>query len=177
MNRLTFTAVLLAFLIPLMGAAQETAREDLPPPPSSVGVKQVDRQRWGLLGWTGWFGFPNSHTRKSIGGIKLGLPISASKGDAQVYGLELAAFAACTRQVNGMQLSPVNVCRNMSGFQMAFVNVAQTRSHAFQLGLVNNTARGFQVGLVNVADDAGFQFGLLNFNSAGFLPFFPFINF
>ncbi len=175
MKKWLAVTALLIVLAPSVVPAQETAREDLPPPVSTIKVSEASRQHWKILSWGIWFDVPRSVNRTNVDGLKLGLPISS--GRVRVHGLELSAFCSATDQVNGMQLAPVNLCKQMGGFQMALVNVAGTRSFAFQLGLVNTTGSGSQIGLVNVSDRAGFQFGLLNFNSDGFLPFFPIINF
>ena len=42
---------------------------------------------------------------------------------------------------------------------------------------VEKLANGAQVAFVNQADHAALQFGLLNWNKGGFLPFFVFFNF
>ncbi len=168
-------AAVIGSLTPLLVPAQETAREDLPPPVSTIKVSEAARQRWKPLSWGIWFDIPRSVNRTNVDGVKIGLPISA--GRTRVHGLELSVFCSATDIVNGMQLAPVNVSKQMSGFQMSFVNVAGMKSYAWQLGLVNTIGTGVQIGLVNVADRAGFQFGLLNFNSEGFLPVFPIINF
>lgn len=166
---------MLTVITPFAVMAQETAREDLPPPVSTIKVSEAARQRWKILSWGIWFDIPRSVNRTNVDGVKVGLPISS--GRVRVHGLEISLFCSATDRVSGMQLAPVNLCKQMGGFQMAFVNVARRRSEVFQLGLVNTSGSGTQVGLVNVADRAGFQFGLLNFNSEGFLPFFPIINF
>mgnify|MGYP000904610206 CR=1 FL=1 len=166
---------MLTVMTPFAAVAQETAREDLPQPASTERVSEATRQRWKILSWGIWFDVPRSVNRTNVDGVKIGLPISS--GRVRVHGLELSLFCSATDRVNGMQFAPVNLCKRMGGFQMAFVNVAGPRSSAFQLGLVNTTGKGAQVGLVNVADGAGFQFGLLNFNAEGFLPFFPIVNF
>lgn len=152
-----------------------TEPRDLPPPAVVRTPRAHDRQHWAMLGWGVWFGLPRKVHRENVQGVKLGLPVSS--GRSIVHGLELAAFCAATDEVFGMQLSPVNVAKRMNGFQWALVNLAEKRSSVFQFGLTNIAFGGIQVGLVNVADHASFQLGLLNFNPQGWLPFFPFFNF
>ncbi len=152
-----------------------TEQRDLPPPVVTKAPRAHDRQHWQILGWGVWFGIPRKVHRKNVQGVKLGLPVSS--GRSIVHGLELAAFCAATDDVFGMQLAPVNVAKRMNGFQWALVNLAEKHSTVFQLGLTNIAVGGIQIGLVNVADHASFQLGLLNFNPQGWLTFFPFFNF
>jgi len=49
---------------------------------------------------------------------------------------------------------------------------------AFGYSNVKKLKNGPQLAVVNIArEGAALQFGLLNFNKSGFLPFFPFFNF
>ncbi|MDD2403270.1 MAG: hypothetical protein PHV75_01380 [Victivallaceae bacterium] len=175
-----FSWLLLAILLfsteihDLSGGEAADEKRDLPPPISIETTHHHARQRWEMLGWGIWFGFPRS-VRNNVEGVKLGLPISS--GRSVVHGVELAIFYAATDEIFGLQLAPVNVTKRINGLQMSLVNVAEERSSVFQLGITNVGVAGIQFGLVNVAENSDFQFGLLNFNSEGWLPFFPFFNF
>lgn len=150
-------------------------QHDLPPPVAAEAPRAHARQHWAILGWGVWFGIPRKTHAKNVEGVKLGLPISS--GHSTVHGLEIAVFCAATDEVFGMQLAPVNLAKRMNGVQWSLVNLAEKHSSVFQFGLTNISTSGIQVGLVNVADHASFQLGLLNFNPHGWLPFFPFFNF
>lgn len=80
---------------------------------------------------------------------------------------------------NGVELGLLTFAGGMRGVQAApFVNQADDLV-GLQLGGYNEAERlgGVQLGLCNVADSGGVQFGLLNFKRDGFLPVFPLINF
>ena len=49
--------------------------------------------------------------------------------------------------------------------------------YAFGYCNAQKVQNGPQLAVVNIADKAALQFGLLNFNKGGFLPFFVFFNF
>jgi hypothetical protein len=69
---------------------------------------------------------------------------------------------------------------DFAGVQTAFVNRVGGQLAGFQFGIANSaqSGAGLQIGLMNLSDSMrGVQLGLLNWNSNGFLPLFPFINF
>ena len=99
--------------------------------------------------WTWWPGVPDSNAQKSISGAALGI---GSKVKEVKSGAEVSFFYNDTQKIdNGAQVS-------------MGLNRAEKVKH------------GAQVGLVNIADEAQVQVGLLCFNKKGFLPVFPFFN-
>ena len=97
--------------------------------------------------WSWWTSSPAENATKDVSGCALG-------------------FASQVASVSGAQVSIcMNLCEKVNGAQVTF---GYNRA-----GTVWN---GPQVGFWNAADGAALQFGLLNFNKEGFLPFFPFFN-
>ncbi len=100
--------------------------------------------------WSWWVGSPAENVSKDVDGCALG-------------------FASEVASVKGAQIS---LCYNLtekvkSGVQFAIgYNRATTVKNGPQLALG-----------MNRSDAAALQIGLLNFNKAGFLPFFPIFNF
>lgn len=52
--------------------------------------------------------------------------------------------------VKGMQLGVVNNTVRLQGLQLGVINSAMSSAYGFQVGLINRTHRGFQLGLINV---------------------------
>ncbi|MCQ2389108.1 MAG: hypothetical protein MJ138_05295 [Kiritimatiellae bacterium] len=82
----------------------------------------------------------------------------------------------------GCQLGIASECKTMKGAQVSILwNRMQELHNGAQLACGYNNAKkvqnGPQVAVVNIADKAALQFGLLCFNKGGFLPFFVFFNF
>ena len=100
-----------------------------------------------VLSW--WAGAPAANRQKDLRGLVLGL-------------------GSGFRSVRGAQVS---LCMN---------EVEEFKAGA-QVAIGYNEARrlrnGCQIGIVNCADSAALQFGLLCFNKGGFLPFFVLFNF
>ena len=110
-------------------------------------------------------------------------------------GLQLGVANANGRNTTGAQLGLVNIGGNedmtiegkTKGTQMGYINISNSIFSGFQLAAVNVsnwTFYGLQLGLINCNDDEGaptkkpcVQIGVMNFNTSGFLPFFPLINF
>ena len=87
------------------------------------------------------------------------------------------------KNLDGCQLGLACECKELKGAQ---VSLLWNRAEAVKGGCqaawgYNNVSKffnGAQVSVVNVArEGASLQFGLLNWNKKGFLPFFPFFNF
>ena len=80
----------------------------------------------------------------------------------------LLGFASDVKTVTGAQVS-------------VFVSKAQAVKSGCQFAIGYSRAttlrNGCQLAFFNRSDCAALQFGLLNFNKDGFLPFFPFFNF
>lgn len=99
------------------------------------------------LSW--WDGAPSANRNRDLKGTVLGL-------------------GSGFKSVRGAQVS---LCMNKVGELKAGAQVAVGYNRA-------DVARnGCQVALVNSADSAALQFGLLCFNKGGFLPFFLLFNF
>ena len=83
--------------------------------------------------------------------------------------------------LKGCQLGIASECKEISGAQVSLLwgRVKHALGCQFAFGYCNaeRMQNGPQVAVVNIADKAALQFGLLNFNKGGFLPFFPFFNF
>ena len=86
------------------------------------------------------------------------------------------------KELTGCQLGLASECKKMTGAQVSLLwgRTQKVVGCQFALGYCNtgNLNNGPQLSVVNVArEGAALQFGLLNFNKSGFLPFFPFFNF
>ena len=85
------------------------------------------------------------------------------------------------KNLNGCQMGIASECKEMTGAQVSLLWGRAKYVHGcqFAFGYCNTRKmqNGPQLAVVNIADHAALQFGLLNFNKGGFLPFFPFFNF
>ncbi len=133
---------------------------------------------------------------KDINGLNCGF-VTFGNGDGVVSGVDAALFLSTTENVNGVQMSLVNITKdsnalalavfgnssaiNFSGCQMSMANSITDSDGVFQLGCLNSSEKSkkvFQLGLINFTENSKcFQMGLLNMNDKGFLPVFPFFNF
>lgn len=85
------------------------------------------------------------------------------------------------KSLEGCQLGIASECKEMKGAQVSLLwgRVQKVIGCQFAFGYSNveKLFNGPQLAVVNVArEGAALQFGLLNFNKSGFLPFFPFVN-
>jgi len=86
------------------------------------------------------------------------------------------------KNLEGCQLGIASECKEMKGAQVSLLwgRTQKVVGCQFAFGYCNTEKlnNGPQLSVVNIArEGAALQFGLLNFNKAGFLPFFPFFNF
>ena len=85
------------------------------------------------------------------------------------------------RDLQGCQLGIASECSEMTVAQVSLLwgRLKRAVGCQFAFGYCNahKVQNGPQLAIVNIADKAALQFGLLNFNKGGFLPFFPFFNF
>ena len=86
------------------------------------------------------------------------------------------------KELDGCQLSIAGECKKMTGAQVSLLwgRTQRVVGCQFAFGYCNTgkLMNGPQLAVVNVArEGAALQFGLLNWNKSGFLPFFPFFNF
>ena len=87
------------------------------------------------------------------------------------------------KKLEGCQLGIAAECKEVTGAQVTILwdraqRVQGGAQVAFGYNNVGTLQNGCQVAVVNIArEGAALQFGLLNWNPKGFLPFFPFFNF
>ena len=86
------------------------------------------------------------------------------------------------RDFRGCRLGFASEVKTVTGAQIsAFVSKAEAVKSGCQFAIGYSRAttlrNGCQLAFFNRSDCAALQFGLLNFNKDGFLPFFPFFNF
>jgi len=118
---------------------------------------------WDFFGVSFVRGVPSSSNEANIGGIRIGLPVAG--GLNKVYGIEVGAACSWTSEVVGVQTAPLFcVADELTGLQASPVTVAEK-------------VVGLQFGLVNIADDAKFQLGIVNYMRDGILPFTIILNF
>jgi hypothetical protein len=118
-----------------------------------------------------WYNFPKYTWDSSIYGLKFGFPISAGVG--KVKGLELAIFGSATEHINGVQMA-FGYCyaKAVYGLQLSMVNVFSAGEDGWQIGMVNNADDAeVQLGIFNYAKAGSCQFGLINIIENGVIPF------
>jgi len=86
------------------------------------------------------------------------------------------------KTMRGCQMGIASEAKEVKGAQVSLLwgRVDKMVGCQFAFGYTNcrKTLNGPQIATVNIArEGAALQFGLLNFNKTGFLPFFPFFNF
>lgn len=86
------------------------------------------------------------------------------------------------KELDGCQMGIASECKKMTGAQVSLLwgRTQRVNGCQFAFGYCNTEKllNGPQLAIVNIArEGAALQFGLLNFNKSGFLPFFPFFNF
>jgi hypothetical protein len=122
-------------------------------------VGNITQQNFVGIGLAGIFNATHGQTRVTnvntykiaIYGLQLALFANYNKGEAELFGLQVAAA-------------------NVSEF---------TTVYGLQAGLFNKAKAvyGFQIGIVNMASSLhGVQIGLLNFNDTGLFKVSPFLN-
>ena len=110
-----------------------------------------------------------------------------------VLAIGFAAHAGCwwswwvgddktEQDLQGCQLGIACECKTMTGAQVSLLWERAQKVVGAQVSFgynnVEKLLNGPQVAVVNIArEGSALQFGLLNFNKSGFLPFFPFFNF
>ncbi|MDD5697214.1 MAG: hypothetical protein PHH77_01235 [Victivallaceae bacterium] len=164
MKKLLITMFVLSLGLVTMAAAPKAAPAAPPP------------EEWSAMDLGIWFGLPTSMETANVRGCRLGMPISFGKG--YVRGVEFALFCAATDNVEGLQLSCVDLSKKISGTQISLVNVCCGLVQGSQIGIVNSAGqRGWQIGIVNSSTNAKFQLGLINLNKDGLWPFSFLVNF
>ncbi|MCP4179548.1 MAG: hypothetical protein GY756_17445 [bacterium] len=162
--------------------------------PITVDAKSNKQQTigWSVLQLGILPSYPQLIDYTNVYGFKFGIPISSGYG--KVGGLEASIFSSGTDNIYGMQLSPVNYTKifygfqtgavnfagkQVYGFQASFVNITEEKTDGVQAGLYNYSKilNGLQIGVLNISDKDGFQFGLINIMKNGWLPFSIIFNF
>jgi len=107
-------------------------------------------------------------------------------------GVQLSPIFNKAGDMTGLQASSINVSKNFTGFQPAAIMNISDDLVGFQACFIVNVAKnvtGLQASIINKAEESdcqlglinvskkGFQVGLLNFMDNGFLPCFPIVNF
>ena len=107
--------------------------------------------------------------------------ISAINGGVAHYGLAVGGFNSFSEN-NGVSIGIANdaINRNSSLNNGKFTR--RSAPNFLQIGVLNFASEGMQIGLFNTAVAAEnakslFQFGLLNHNPDGLLPWMPLFNF
>ena len=98
----------------------------------------------------------------------------------RIYGLQAVGTLGMAEEVYGAQVAPVTMCGSeLTGIQFGVVNLSSKKLTGFQGGGVNiaEKIKGVQLGVVNISDEDGFQFGGLNIIKNGWIPIMIGINF
>ena len=148
-------AVCVAFACSVVFAQEQAAA-----PASEQAVVKASTEK---APWPIWLAF-NSTKNIDVIGVRGTFPYGACES---VTGIDIG-FYGCCRYFEGLQ---ANILRNeaedvLSGIQVGIYNSAgRADMTGLQLGLFNEARsfRGFQVGLINIADFGyGLQLGLIN---------------
>ncbi len=129
------------------------------------------RQRFDFFRFCIWYNFPEYNWDSSVYGLKFGFPIAAGIGN--VKGLELALAGAATEHINGVQMA-FGYChaKDVYGLQLSMVNIFSNGKDGWQIGMINSADDAeFQLGIVNYAKTGSCQLGLVNIISNGTIPF------
>ena len=120
-------------------------------------------EKWDFFQFCCWPDYPPGTSSTAAYGIRLGVPFSG--GTTQVVGAEIAVLGAMSDYVDGFQGSLITaLTRDLNGAQVSLVNIA-------------DYVDGFQFGIFNMAQGKSFQIGLLNYIEDGAFPVLPIINF
>ena len=126
-----------------------------------------------------WFNNPSKVKRSDVD-VAIGLPVFDGR---ELDGAALALCGSKFKKADGFQgtLIGFNSADTLEGIQLSFVNFINrsVSDWAVQLGFFNHSAKnGVQIGFINnCQNNAPFQFGLVNINKKGLLPFMIFVNF
>ena len=111
----------------------------------------------------------------------LGLGLVAVSANAGCWWSWWVGDDKTDQELQGCQLGIACECKEMTGAQVSLLWERAQRVHGAQVSIGYNNAKkvqnGPQVAVVNIADHAALQFGLVCINDGGFLPWFVFFNF
>ena len=167
---LLLTAIL--FGCAIAASAQEITSETSKPDSTAIQKQPIPAQQttqtpantgvWDFFQIGFWFGVPSETETTDVCGIKLGIP--SCGGSAHVYGLETSVCASGTDYVKGVQSSLlVDVSKEVTGLQGGVINYCET-------------VHGLQLGVLNMAKNEAFQFGIINYIEDSPLPYLPICN-
>ncbi len=111
-----------------------------------------------------------------------GVQIGTVNYGGEFSGLQLGGVSWMLGNYTGVSFDAALVSRNnFTGWSVAGFNYGLKDVSGLQMGCINvaaETSMGVQAGIINFAKSHdGLQIGLVNINSSGFLPCFPFFNF
>ena len=113
---------------------------------------------------------------------KYGMTVALINGGGEFHGVAAGVYNGFSTN-NGVCVGIINAAIN---FNTSITGDGKEHrrktANILQIGLFNNAHEGFQLGLFNVikksdAQGVAFQFGLLNHNPDGLLPWMPLFNF
>lgn len=113
--------------------------------------------------------------KKGLRGLQAGLVnVSGNLTGFQPGGVNVS------KDIDGIQASALtNVAQGtVTGAQFSLVNVINNTLNGFQASAFNTAEKsnGFQLGLINLSNSGGAQFGVANYIKDGWIPFMPFFN-
>jgi len=132
------------------------------------------------------------HRPADVVGLRLGIPYGQNNSitgiDIGLYGQSEYAWAlqfnltSCQvrDEMGGLQVSLLNGAGHLTGMQIGLWNVVTTSVEGFQIGLLNlaDDVTGMQIGVVNRTETMhGYQIGLVNVIRQSPLPCTAVINF
>ena len=111
-----------------------------------------------------------------------GVQIGTINYGGEFTGLQIGGVSWMIGSFSGVSFDAMLTTRsNFTGWSVAGFNYGLRDVSGAQMGCINvsaETSTGLQLGAINFAKHhEGLQLGLINLNSSGFLPCFPFVNF
>jgi hypothetical protein len=109
-----------------------------------------------------------NHVRGDVKGLQIGGIMNQSNNDA---GAQIAGIVNHAKNSNHFQLAGItNNTSQSAGFQLAGISNIAGDSVNYQISAIVNRAKkvnGFQIGLINIAEENDYSLGLLNFIQNG----------
>ena len=166
--------------------------------PASGGIGTVSgiEVSWAYSGTDSINGFQASWVAvksKDLNGIQATFITTLNNGT--LNGLQATGAYAKAGDVQGAQFSLISQAKEFSGiqgglalalskgftgFQASAVSIADGPFTGIQCGFVNKAGKdggSLQLGLLNMSDGKGLQFGAINYNKDAWIPVFPILNF
>lgn len=147
-----------------------------------LGGSLVGVQSSGIVNFLGgdFSGYQQSTVFNIVGKSFTGVQ-SAGAGNVvggDFKGLQLGStFNFVGKIMKGVQWSGVNVCAEMKGVQIGWINISQI-NHKWQVGILNlaEEQKGIPIGLINISDNGNIQWQNYISNFAGFVTAARFIS-